>query len=72
MNCIERRGKAPVVLCIHGFCQSSAYWAATVERIAREGGHGIAVDLPGFAGSADLAGPYTMEAFADGLVGVLD
>jgi pimeloyl-ACP methyl ester carboxylesterase len=72
MNLIERTGKAPVVLCIHGYCQSSAYWAPTVERVAQQGGHAIAVDLPGFAGSAGLAGPYTMEAFADALAALLD
>ena len=72
MNCIERTGNPPVVLFVHGYCQSSAYWAPTVERIAQRGGHGIAVDLPGFAGSSGLPGPYTMEAFADALVGLLD
>ena len=72
MNCIERAGKPPVVLCVHGYCQSSAYWAPTVERIAQQGGHGIAVDLPGFAGSAGVSGPYTMEAYADALAALLD
>jgi 3-oxoadipate enol-lactonase len=72
MNCIECTGKPPVVLFVHGYCQSSAYWAPTVERIAQQGGHGIAVDLPGFAGSAGLVGPYTMEAFADALAALLD
>lgn len=72
MNCIERTGNAPVVLCVHGYCQSSAYWATTVEEVARQDGHGIAVDLPGFAGSVALPGPYTMEAYADALAGLLD
>ena len=72
MNCIERKGKSPVVVCVHGYCQSSAYWAPTVERVAQQGGHAIAVDLPGFAGSAALAGPYTMEAYADALLALLD
>ncbi len=72
MNLFERTGNAPIVLCVHGYCQSSAYWAPTVERVAKEGGHGIAVDLPGFAGSAGLPGPYTMETFADALAALLD
>lgn len=72
MNCFERTGQAPVVLCVHGYCQSSAYWAPTVKRVAEQGGHGIAVDLPGFAGSAGLEGPYTMETYADALVALLD
>jgi pimeloyl-ACP methyl ester carboxylesterase len=72
MNLFERTGRPPVVVCIHGYCQSSAYWAPTVERIALHGGHGLAVDLPGFAGSAGLTGPYTMEAFADAVAMLLD
>ncbi len=72
MHCIELTGAEPAVLCVHGYCQSSAYWAPTVERVAQQGGHGIAVDLPGFAGSAALAGPHTMEAFADALAALLD
>jgi pimeloyl-ACP methyl ester carboxylesterase len=72
MHRFERSGRPPVVVCIHGYCQSSAYWAPTVERIAQHGGHALAVDLPGFAGSASLPGPYTMEAFADAVAALLD
>ena len=72
MHRFERSGRPPVVVCIHGYCQSSAFWAPTVERIAQQGGHALAVDLPGFAGSASLPGPYTMEAFADAVAALLD
>ncbi len=72
MHLFERTGRPPVVVCIHGYCQSSAYWAPTVERHALHGGHGLAVDLPGFADSAGLPGPYTMEAFADAVATLLD
>jgi 3-oxoadipate enol-lactonase len=71
MHLFERTGRPPVVVCIHGYCQSSAYWAPTVERLALHGGHGLAVDLPGFADSAGLPGPYTMEAFADAVATLL-
>ena len=72
MHRFERSGRQPAVVCIHGYCQSSAYWAPTVERVAHHGGHALAVDLPGFAGSASLPGPYTMEAFADAVAALLD
>ncbi|MEE8537283.1 MAG: alpha/beta fold hydrolase, partial [Acidobacteriota bacterium] len=72
MHCIERAGGEPAVLCVHGYCQSSAYWAPTVERLALAGIRGLAVDLPGFGASAGLPGPYTMEAYADALAGLLD
>ncbi len=72
MHLIERPGRAPVVVCVHGFCQSSAYWAPTLDRLSESGVAGIAVDLPGFGGSADAPGPYTMEGYADAIARLLD
>jgi pimeloyl-ACP methyl ester carboxylesterase len=34
--------------------------------------HALAVDPPGFAGSPNLPGPYTMEAYADAVAALLD
>jgi 3-oxoadipate enol-lactonase len=62
----------PVVLCIHGFCQSSEYWQPTLEQIGAAGARGIAPDLPGFAQSTAYGGPYTMEQYADTLASLLD
>jgi pimeloyl-ACP methyl ester carboxylesterase len=72
MHCLERAGAEPAVLCVHGYCQSSAYWAPTLDRLARAGVRGLAPDLPGFGASAREPGPYTMEAYADGLAALLD
>jgi 3-oxoadipate enol-lactonase len=72
MFAIERNGTGPAVLFIHGFCQSSAYWAPTVERLAKHGVGAYAPDLPGFGASARDPGPYTMAALADGLAAELD
>jgi pimeloyl-ACP methyl ester carboxylesterase len=72
MHVIERAGGGIPVLCIHGFCQSAAYWAPMLDRLAARGRAGLAADLPGFGASAGLPGPYTMEAFADALVHLLD
>src|SRR5579859_6560399 len=73
MHVVERKGRGPAVLCIHGYCQSSAYWTPTLERLgeAREV-HGMAPDLPGFGDSAHESGPYTMESYADRLASLLD
>jgi pimeloyl-ACP methyl ester carboxylesterase len=60
------------VLCIHGYCQSSLYWAPTLDRLAAAGRRALAPDLPGFGASAALPGPYTMEAYADRLAALLD
>ena len=72
MYCVERAGSEPAVLCLHGFCQSSTYWAPTVERLAERGVRALAPDLPGFGASADLPGPFTMTAYADRLSRWLD
>ena len=69
---LERKGSDPAVVFIHGFCQSSAYWQPTLERVAGRGVHAVAVDLPGFGESASLPGPYTMEGLADALAQQLD
>jgi pimeloyl-ACP methyl ester carboxylesterase len=67
------RGEGPLaVLCVHGFCQSSAYWAETLDRLASAGVRGIAPDLPGFGASRGAPGPYTMEGYADRLARLLD
>jgi 3-oxoadipate enol-lactonase len=72
LACLERPGGEPAVVCVHGYCQSSAYWAPTLDRLAAAGRRGLAPDLPGFGGSAGHPGPYTMEAYADGLAALLD
>jgi pimeloyl-ACP methyl ester carboxylesterase len=72
MHVVERSGAEPAVLCVHGYCQSSAYWVPTLDRLAAAGRRGLAPDLPGFGASAGRPGPYTMEAYADGLAALLD
>jgi pimeloyl-ACP methyl ester carboxylesterase len=62
----------PVVVCVHGFCQSSLYWAPVLERMSSVGIRAIAIDLPGFGDSADTPGPYTMEGYADRIAALLD
>jgi len=69
---LERKGTEPAIVFVHGFCQSSAYWMPTLERIAEHGARGLAVDLPGFGASASEPGPYTMAGFADALAHELD
>lgn len=71
MHVIEHPGSGTVVMCIHGFCQSSLFWTPTLERLAEAGIAGMAPDLPGFGESADLPGPWTLEAFADGIAALL-
>jgi len=69
---LERKGTEPAIVFVHGFCQSSAYWAPTLDRVAEHGVRAVAVDLPGFGRSATEAGPYTMAGLADALARELD
>jgi 3-oxoadipate enol-lactonase len=71
MHALSRPGREPAVIFIHGFCQSSAYWAPTLERVASQGMRGYALDLPGFAGSAKESGPFTMPGLADAVAAQL-
>jgi pimeloyl-ACP methyl ester carboxylesterase len=72
MYLVERRGTGVPVVCLHGFCQSSAYWEPTLDRLSESGRAAAAPDLPGFGGSADQPGPYTMEGYADAVARMLD
>ncbi len=72
MYLVELRGTGVPVVCLHGYCQSSAYWEPTLDRLAASGRAAIAPDLPGFGGSADQPGPYTMEGYADAIARTLD
>jgi 3-oxoadipate enol-lactonase len=72
MFALERKGAGRPVVFVHGFCQSSAYWAPSLDHVAEHGVHGLAVDLPGFGASAGVGGPYTMAGLADALARELD
>jgi len=72
VHVIERAGSGPTVVCLHGFYQSSAYWAPLSERLAAQGSSALAPDLPGFARSSKEAGPYSMPALADAVAALLD
>jgi hypothetical protein len=37
VHAIERVGRHPTVVCVHEYCQSSAYWEPTLERLVRRG-----------------------------------
>ncbi len=53
-----------VVVFVHGMCQSSVFWAPTLQSLP-PGVRGYAVDLPGFGESHAVSGPYTIQGHAD-------
>ena len=54
---------APVLVLVHGFLGSSAYWLPTVVGLRRFFDI-IAVDLPGFGGSAHVTPPDSIQGVA--------
>ncbi|MFF2093789.1 alpha/beta fold hydrolase [Paenibacillus sp. NPDC058174] len=61
----------PVLVLLHGFCGSSAYWERVVVSLARHA-RVIAPDLRGQGASPAAGdGAYTMELYADDLAGML-
>ena len=53
-----------VAVFVHGMCQSSVFWEPTLADLPT-GVRGFAVDLPGFGGSNDVPGPYTIQGHAE-------
>ena len=67
-------GSGPPLLLVHGILVDHVEWADLVPRLA-DRFRCIAPDLPGFGGSdkpSPEAFPYTREAFAESLAGLLD
>lgn len=67
----HRQGDGEPLLLIHGVGSQWQVWAPVLEALARERDV-IAIDAPGFGGSAPLAGPPTVEALTEAVVGFLD
>jgi 3-oxoadipate enol-lactonase len=67
---VESGSGQPLVL-LHGFPLSRAMWQPQIDGL-REVARVIALDLPGFGGSAPLPEPPTVDAMADRVVEFLD
>lgn len=66
-----RRGSGPAIVLVHGFLGGTAEWQDLTDDLARS--HDVvAVDLPGFGGSAAIAAPETIAGYADLVARTLD
>ncbi|QWV97771.1 alpha/beta hydrolase [Geomonas nitrogeniifigens] len=65
-------GTGPVLMLIHGFPLNRQMWQPQLTPIAEAGFRVIAPDLRGFGASDAPAGGYSMDLFADDIVGLLD
>jgi pimeloyl-ACP methyl ester carboxylesterase len=68
----DDHGSGPAVLLIHGFPLSRKMWYPQLRTLVDAGYRVVVPDLRGFGESDAPAGPYSMELFADDLVGLLD
>src|SRR5262245_19257700 len=66
-----RRGRGPPLVLVHGFLGGIAEWEDLTDHLAPSF-EVIALDLPGFSGSADVPAPATMAGYAGLVVGLLD
>ncbi|WP_201008448.1 alpha/beta fold hydrolase [Paenibacillus glycanilyticus] len=70
----SRTDEKPVVVLLHGYCGSSAYWERVAEPLARQA-RIIALDLRGHGRSSAETGPEetnSMELYADDLAAMLE
>ena len=68
----EDHGSGPAVLLIHGFPLCRRMWHPQVQALTAAGFRLIIPDLRGFGESDAPEGPYSMELFADDIIGLLD
>jgi 2-hydroxy-6-oxonona-2,4-dienedioate hydrolase len=66
-----RRGSGTPLLLVHGFLGGIEEWETLTDALAPSFDV-IAVDLPGFGGSADAAVPAALAGYGDLLAGLLD
>ena len=66
----RRSGKGVPLVLLHGFVGGSGYWFAQ-EAALRDYIELISVDLPGFAGSADVLAPNSLSGYAQVVVDLL-
>lgn len=59
----EERGRGEPVICVHGWNSSRKQWLLNLKALAPRF-RAIAVDLPGFGESEELACPYTLDGMA--------
>jgi pimeloyl-ACP methyl ester carboxylesterase len=63
-------GSGPPLFLLHGLGGTCQYWQPAMELLARDL-RCVALDIPGFGGSASPPGGFTLDAAADGLVAAL-
>lgn len=67
----KRYGKGESLVLLHGYAGGIGYWLPLIMGL-KNGFDIIAVDLPGFAGSAGVPAPVTISGYAASVVELMD
>lgn len=67
----QRDGEGPALVLLHGYAGGLGYWRPVTADLMNEFDV-IAVDLPGFAGSADEPAADSIEGHASAVFGLMD
>lgn len=65
------RGRGRPLVFLHGWCLTHHIWMYAEEHFSTEFRF-VAPDLPGFGMSSGLAGPYSLDRYADEVAALLD
>ena len=65
-----RRGSGPPLILVHGLGSSAETWSPVLDALTAERSV-VAVNLPGFGGTAALTGDFTIATLTDALAGWL-
>lgn len=68
----EVAGTGPAVLLVHGFPLNRRMWRPQADALAKAGFRVITPDLPGFGESDAPTSDWSLPAYADVLIGLLD
>ena len=68
----EDEGQGPAIVLLHSLATDRTMWDGVAPLLVGGGFRVIRPDLRGHGSSARLAGPYSLEDFADDLAGLLD
>lgn len=69
--CYSDQGKGEVIVLLHGFCGSAAYWEQVIPLLSSNY-RVIAPDLRGHGASEAPLGPYSIEQMADDVLSLLN
>jgi esterase len=60
------------IVFIHGFVEAGAVWGRVIDHLRCPDVMAVSLDLPGMGDMSESEGPFTLRAFADAVISVID